>query len=186
MTWKIPKTWVANSRLNDVDLNADLRDNMMETMPAKALSADKFFVSEGLNKIGMREILMSYSSVTATINSGTSLYRFASSGPDVTITTGIMALCIWGSMINGQTTTFAYHSVSPIVPAGYTYYWDSQMDTWALHYGASRIAAHPFRAMSFKLFTGLTPGLNTFRSLYRYDGSGTATWVNRYLIVIAL
>lgn len=186
MSWTIPKTWVANTRLNDVDLNANLRDNMLETMPAKALATDKIFVTEALNRIVARDISIATSAVTATINSGSSFYRSSASGPEVTITTGAQALAIWGSKINGQITTFAYHSVSPIVPLGYPVYWDDEMDRWALHYGASRIANDPFRGMSFKLFTGLTPGQNTFRSYYRYDGSGTATWVDRYLIMIAL
>ena len=44
----------------------------------------------------------------------------------------------------------------------------------------------PFRASATSLFSGVAPGQRTFTAVYRLDGSGSATFELRSLIVIPL
>jgi hypothetical protein len=181
MTWTTPRTWVANTKLYDVDLNAHLRDNLSTTMPAMVTAAGQICVPVGLNEIAARDLSWSLVSSVATINSGSSDYRTLTGGPSITATTGTSALVLWGSTIDA-TVPAARHTVmvqGATVP-------DYVADYWTLRYGTQRTASRPFRGMSSKRFTGLSKGSNTFVSYYAYSGSGTTTFNDRFMFVIPL
>lgn len=178
MAWTTGKTWVANTRLYDVDMNAFIRDNLNGTMPALATAESQIFVTTGLNKIAARDISMS--TAAASVSATTAGYLQKTGGPNVTVTTGEQALAIWGANITGTTAGCGGEMSCD---------WDgvSAWNRYALWYGISRPINNAFRGMSAHLFTDLTPGSNTFYSMYRLTVSGgTATFTDRFLIVIAL
>lgn len=178
MAWVVLKTWVANTRLYDADINAQLRDNLNETMPAKATAAGQIFASTGLNAIAARDIQIATASgsVTATV----AQYLTKTGGPTITTTTGSRALAIYGANISSDGVGGAQMTAGWYNPGFGAYY--------SLQQSAARGSGFPFRVMSAHLFTDLPPGSNTFTCYYmRINfGSGTATFSDRYLIVIAL
>ena len=182
MAWHAPITWVANSVLTAAQLNAQLRDNMSETAPAKAAVAGSHFVTSAVNTIAERRIVTSTVStlqdlVTTTPGppaTGTYL-DLATAGPSVTLTTGANAL-VWlnvqGSTSSGTNRIWASFNVA----------------------GATTLAASDSRGIGF--FSGrygvcvqlstLTPGTNTFKMLYKNDVDGTGAFSNRTIVVMGL
>ena len=51
MAWTAPRTWVATETLTAALLNTHLRDNMLETAPAKAANAGEWFRATAANAI---------------------------------------------------------------------------------------------------------------------------------------
>lgn len=170
-------TAVAGSVYTAAQFNTFVRDNLNETAPAKATTLGGYFVTTSLNevaeRIGQRQTI-----VTSETTSSTSFTDLATVGPEVTVTTGELALVLWGAqMVNDTTDTTVRASVDVT--------------------GASTIAASDVRALSYQtssagsLFQGshvvfyddLTPGSNTFTMKYRV-GAGTGTFLRRRLIVL--
>lgn len=183
MTWISPRTWVANTRVEDVTLNQHIRDNLLETGPAKVSASGQLLVSAGLNQIAARSVVSATTAAILTVTYGgfTALYR----EPQVTVTTGTRALCLWGSKIVRNGAGATHHHVSPLDPG--TQYHQYSYGTWSISYGFDRLISDPFRAMGFKLFTELTPGSNTFQSNYFYDSfTGSGSVSDRFIIVLAL
>lgn len=183
MTWISPRTWVANTRLEDVTLNQHIRDNLLETGPAKASASGQLLVSAGLNQIAARSVASATTaaSLTVTYTGFNALYR----EPQVTVTTGTRALVFFGSKIVRAGIGAMWHHVSPLSPG--TQYHQYNLGPWAVYYAAERLISDPFRAMGFKLFTELTPGSNTFQSNYYNNGlTGSGTVSDRFIIVLAL
>ena len=69
--WTAPVTFVSNATLTAAQLNAALRDNMLETAPAKALQAGGYFTSNSANSISERSIKRSTTTTTLSITSST-------------------------------------------------------------------------------------------------------------------
>lgn len=103
MAWSTPLTAVANASLTAAQWNASVRDNLLETAPAKATTATGYFVATGTNAIAQRVPL---SSAIATDQSTTSTGGYANlttSGPAVTVTTGVAALVCFGAWMTNDT-----------------------------------------------------------------------------------
>ncbi len=178
MTWTIPKTWVAATQVTDGDLNAHIRDNLLETMPAKAVIAGDIFVVTGPNRLAAR----SPSVATVAASQGTSSSAFTNLttvGPTITVTTGTQALVMWSASVNNNGGA----AFMTVVAA--TAWVETVVKAWALIGGTQRTANAPFRGMSHKLFTDLVTGPNTFTAKYS-TGGGTATFADRTLVVIPL
>lgn len=173
MAWSAPMTAVANTVFTAAQFNQFVRDNLNETAPAKATTAGSYFVSTTLNAIVERipdEDMVATSQTTTS----TSYTDLATVGPTVTVTTGTTALVgLYNTNVNtGVTSSLMSFAVS----------------------GASSIAANDNTAIGIAgtsgvreggvfLFTGLTPGSNTFTAKYRV-GAGTGTYVDRRIWVM--
>lgn len=173
-------TAISGSVYTAAQFNTFVRDNLNETAPAKATTSGSYFVGVGPNEIAERTsttgIVEDSESTTST--SYTSL---ATVGPAVTVESGEFALVINTADITNDT-------------AG-----QSGRMTWEVS-GASTITAQDFRALRVTrpsttgagnvrasvvtAIGGLTPGMNTFTSVYRAS-AGTATFANRRLTVLA-
>jgi hypothetical protein len=177
MAWTAPMTATANSAFTASQFNAYVRDNLMETAPAKATAAGQFFVSTGVNAIAAR------TPDSATVSTGetttsTSFGNLTTTGPVVTATTGTRALvsvgagmthntdtgkCYMGYAVSGASTIAADETTTAIFQA--------------LSAGAGANACYTH------LLEGLTPGSNTFTAQYKSSGN-TATFSGRHLSVI--
>lgn len=181
MAWSTPLTAVANSALTAAQWNASVRDNLLETSPAKATAAGRIFVSTGANAIAERVI----DQVTNTDSGTTSSTSFTdltgtAVGPSVTVTTGTRAL-VWFSCQMGNSGTNAVTQAAVAVSGATTLAADNTKDLYIDGLGGGQA----IRAGIVELFTGLTPGSNTFTLKYRV-GSGTGTFYDRAIGVIAL
>lgn len=179
MAWNAPLTWAGNQVPTAAQLNAQIRDNLLETMPAKATAVGSIFTGTGVNTIAERFVDMARVDTSQTTSS-TSYVDLATAGPSVSVTTG--------------TTAFVFTSchLSNSVLDGYAYM------SWAVS-GASSIAANDPVALvngavnatqvvsggMVDVVTNLTPGVNTFTAKYRVD-TGTGTFLRRILAVLPL
>lgn len=191
MAWTAPMTAASNSQFDAAQFNTHVRDNLLESDPAKALGTDNYFVSTSANAITTRAPGSASTSGlgTTTSTSYTASLTGSSSGPAVTLTTSTVALVLFSvgmanTLINAQ--MFASIKVSgdtPTIPSS---------DTWAIITDGMQQWGNPNepadqhnRRQSVKLFTGLTAGTNTFTIEYKV-GSGTGRFRTRDLIVYPL
>ncbi len=181
MAWTAPMTAVANAVFTAAQFNTHVRDNLLETGPAKATTAGSYFVTNAANSIGERVVGAQTQATTGTTTS-TSYVTALTGGTTCTVTvnTGTQAIVI----LRGN--------MSPGVASNVTYMaYDIS--------GASTIAASDARSMSIVnsgtaqgntpsssfYQTGLTAGSNVFTLQHRTN-AGTSTYSNRELIVFPL
>lgn len=179
MAWSTPLTAVANTAFTAAQFNASVRDNLLETGPAKATTAGRIFVTTGANAMAERAITDEYLS-TAQTSTSTSYTDLATVGPDVVVTTGTSALVVVSAQMSNSTTAelvFMSWAVSGATTV-------SADDAWALAF-ASNPGGQAMHASSVYKATSLTSGSNTFRAKYKATG-GTGTWSRRSIIVIGL
>lgn len=179
MAWTTPLTAVSNAPLTAAQWNASVRDNLLETAPAKSTTAGSIFVSTGANGIAQRPVLSGTVDTSETTTS-TSYTDLATVGPVVTATTGDKALVLYAAQFNNSV-------------AG-----NSSFVSWAVS-GSSTVAAgdatslnldaaanfQDMRASDLRRVTGLNSGSNTFTMKYRVS-AGTGAYQRRHLIIIGL
>ncbi|WP_422744365.1 hypothetical protein ACN27B_08760 [Micromonospora sp. WMMD754] len=158
--------------------NTHVRDNLLETAPAKATAAGRIMVTTGPNAIAER-VVGSDTVITAQTTASTLWTDLGTVGPQVTITTGTTALVILSALMSNNT-------------AGA----NAQMGVAVS--GASSVGANTDNAVivessaSGDLYqvsyafpiTGLTAGTNTFTAKYQVGVGGTGTFQRRRLIVL--
>jgi hypothetical protein len=175
-------TAVANAAFTAAQFNASVRDDFLETAPAKATTAGGIFVATGANSIAQRIPTTATVSTSNTVTF-TTYGDPATAGPAVTVTTGTQAIVIvTASISNG--TTGGDNRVDFAVSGATT---RAAADSTALiHQVAAANQAH--RSSVVNLITSLTAGSNTFTSKYRITatGGGTATFNDRVITVIPL
>jgi hypothetical protein len=172
-------TAVANSALTAAQWNASVRDNLLETAPAKATAAGRIFVSTGANAIAER-VISAATVDTQQTTASTSFTDLATVGPSVTVTTGTRALCLFGAqMSNNGANNMVKCAVA--VSGATTIAAEDEHDV----YMDGAPANQQSRAMAARLFTTLNAGSNTFKMQYKV-GSGTGSFLDRHLIVMAL
>jgi len=172
-------TAVANTAFTAAQFNLHVRDNLLETAPAKATTAGRLFVATGANAIAERAndaVNVATSETTAS----TSYTDLTTPGPSVTVTTGTKAIIMIGArMANNTLGEICSASVditgaSTIVAA----------DGRAIRFESS--AANDIARLGYGyIMTGLASGSNTFKLQYKVTG-GTGTFVDRHLSVQAL
>lgn len=174
MAWTAPKTFVANTTLTATDLNIYLRNNFLETAPAKATTSGSLFVGAGPNAIVERKSQLA--TITAAEGtSSTSYTNLETVGPAVTVTTGprvliIISAAISSSVVNTQ--NFMGYEIS-----GTT----SQAATDTLSLSTDGIAADKTnRRCTILMEETLNPGVNTFTCKYKVT-AGTGTFQNRFI-----
>lgn len=159
-------------------MNTYLRDNLLETMPAKATDYTSWFTSSSPNSIDQRGI-ETETEADAVTTSSTSFVSL-SGGPAVTVNTGTSALIIFAAGMENNTADRECQMAVRVtgatnIPAS---------DVYAL-LSDGRQAGNLARFFNFRLENNLTAGANQFECQYAV-GSGTGTWRDRTLTVIAL
>lgn len=179
MAWTTPLTGVANASLTAAQWNASVRDNLLETAPAKATTAGSIFVTSAANTIVERipqtNLVVGSDSVTATSYANTS-----TPGPAVTATSSAKALIFTsGHMVNNTASisTYMAHEISGATTI-------AAADTWALEHRGSSSGSDMLNATRCHLETALNSGANTFTVKYRVSGASTGTVQRRHLTVI--
>lgn len=178
MAWTTPVTAVSGALLTAAQWNASVRDNLLETAPAKATTSGRIFVSTGANAIAQREIRTSIVAAGETTAS-TSFTNLATAGPTITsITTGPLALISVNSQANntldGPSSRHSF-DISGATTSSAT----SERGT------LSQNSASKDTRYGICTLQTVTAGSNTFTSKYLVS-SGTGHWQDRELIVMAL
>ena len=177
MAWNAPMTAVAGTIFTAAEFNTYVRDNLNECPTAKATGAAQFFVSTGPNAIAARQ-MSNQSVATSQTTSSTSYTDLATVGPTVAVTTGTLAMVLFASRIQNSLTNGAAEvsvAVSGASSVAANGAWSLKLDGIA--------SANALRLGMVHMFSGLTPGSNTFTLKYLV-GSGTGTFSDRELIVL--
>lgn len=181
MAWTVPLTAVSNATLTAAQWNATVRDNLLETAPAKATTAGRIFVATGTNSIAERAIS---SAVVATQQGVTSVtYANPSTpGPAVTVTTGTSAIAIASALISGSNNgAFTGYGVTVSGASSI-----AAADADGFMFVPSTAASAGVRGSVCIHYPGtLTAGSNTFTMQYRAS-AGTVTISDRKITVIGL
>jgi hypothetical protein len=179
MVWTAPVTWVDSNVLTAGELNTFLRDDMLETMPAKATAALQHFVGAGPNAINSRQIGTSVIETTESTSS-TSYVDLTTPGPSVTATTGTQALVFWSAYMENADQSAGDNSTS---------YMSIDVSGATTTAAADNIALRALTAFNHNQSAGmshlfaLTSGSNTFTVKYKTSGT-TSKFNRRQLIVI--
>ncbi len=187
MAWTTPMTAASNATFTAAEFNAHVRDNLLETEPAKSTTPDAYFVSTAANTITQRTPSSQVVNTMQTTSS-TSYTNLTTTGPVVTVTTGTAALVLFSAGM-ANTSSDAQMVVSVAVSGATTV---AESDTWAIMTDGMAPWGNPNepadqhnRRGSVKIFTGLNAGSNTFTMKYKV-GSGTGRFRYRELIVYPL
>lgn len=173
-------TAVAGATFTSAAFNQFVRDNLLETAPAKATAASQLFVSTGPNAITTR--VPSQASVSTLQSTTSSSYvDLTTVGPRITLDTGTIAFCWFAashshSADNNETACSVAVSGASTVAASNA--WQHSVD--------GIVGGNFVRGSSFHIFTGLTAGTNIFTMKYRVGASGTASFRDRELGVLPL
>lgn len=178
MAWTTPVTAVAGTLLTAAQWNASLRDNLLETAPAKATTSGRIFVATGANSIAQREVKQGQVLSQETTGS-TSYTDITTVGPSVTVTTGTLAhVSIQCQMFNSGSSSSNWSSYA--ISGATT---QASNDQVAISCeGAAATQAFKFGGSCLET---VTAGSNTFKQQYRV-GSNTGTFDDRNIIVWAL
>lgn len=177
MAWSAPFTAVANATYTAAQHNASVRDNLLETAPAKATTPGSFFASTGTNTIAERITQSAVTPATET-TTNTSYVDLSTVGPTVTATTGVRAFVFISAQLTGNTSTLG--SFMSFEVSGATSV--SATDTSALVYYVSSVNL-PVQATRV-IAQGLTAGSNQFRAKYKVAGATTGSFSQRNISVI--
>jgi hypothetical protein len=177
MAWTAPITFVSNTVLTASQLNTYLRDNMLETLPARATTPGGFFVVHGKNQIA-EQLPVSAFVPTDESTSETAYTDLATGGPAVTVNTGTAALVMLNTHCQQSNSTAAWMSYE----VGGATSSDAQDNRAVMLQNSS-----PQRSGMAILHEELTPGSNTFTAKYRMTGTtGTASFQSRRIAVLPL
>lgn len=180
MTWTTPMTAVAGSVYTAAQFNTFVRDNLLETAPAKATATGGYFVTTNTNQISER--VPGQDEVLSSETTSNTLYTdLATAGPAVTVTTGDRAVVMLSARVQSNTVgQSGYASVQ--VSGASTIAAD---DNRAV--GLSAAAANQLVVASHVSVVTVVPGSNTFTMKYRStSGAATATFANRRIAVFPL
>lgn len=174
MAWTAPMTAVAGNVFTAVQFNTHVRDNLLETMAAKARTPGAMFGGNGLNVIAERFPDWSYRSTSST-TTGTSYGDLADgAGPSITVNSGtIAAVFIYCTQYNtaGNAAWMSFEVTGATSL--------SASDSWAVQLqgtGGQKVGAG-------LVFDTLTAGSNTFTAKYRVSTAGTGTFSHRRIAV---
>lgn len=178
MAWTAPFTAVAGVTFTAAMWNAGLRDDMLETMPAKATAAGQAFATTGPNAIAARVPTRAVIA-TAETTASTSLVDLTTPGPAITLTTGASAIYMISSFVQNATATQG--GVISVAVSGAT----------TIAANANRVlrvmsttAGENSKLTYIGMFDGsLNAGSNTFTAKYAVPNSGTASFSTRELMV---
>ena len=179
MAWTAPMTAVDGAIFTASQFNANIRDNFLETAPAKATTEGGYFTVNGLNSIVQR--LPGSANIDALQTTlSTTFTDLATVGPTVTVNTGTRALVVIGSSLtNGMADGF---SIMGVTISGATSI--TATDAKSLNFKQTGTdISQTIQASWVEMYTTLTPGSNTFTAKYRVTVD-TGTFTRRRMIVI--
>lgn len=177
MAWTAPMTAVAGATFTAAEFNTYVRDNLNECPTAKATGDAQFFVSTAANAVAARQLSSAVIATSQTTTS-TTYTDLTTVGPQVTVTTSTRALVIFATEIDNSSSTGASSASVAVSGASSV----SASNAWRMVRDGIT-AGNVNRWAMVHLFTGLTPGSNTFTMKYLV-GSGTGTFANRELTVL--
>lgn len=180
MAWTAPKTWLPTEAPTAANLNIHLRDNLLETMTAKATQISSHFVTSTAHTI-VERYMDSAVVATAQSTTSTSFVNLATVGPSVTATTGTTAMVFISCRMRQNTDShdsYASWAISGATTRA------ALTDTAVQQDGVP--ANSNWRVGSVDLINTLNPGVNTFTMQYRADSTGasTATFSDRLIVVV--
>jgi len=158
-------------------MNSHVRDNLLETAPAKAAIAGQYFVATGANAITVAradtdEVL------TSETTASTSFTNLSTSGPSVTVTVQSRAMIFVSARVFNSTAG-ALNLVSVDISGASTV---SSADNRALLYESGNANDNLMATWNY-MHTGLSSGSTTFKLEYRVT-AGTGTFSNRRIVVV--
>lgn len=203
MAWTAPRTWGATEVVTAALLNEQIRDNLNETMCAKARTRGGFYVTDeadttanlsttdpdDANHKTIVERNCSAQRIAAAEQldsavAGIGVFAdLATVGPTVTVETGQQALVFMSAtIINDHTSMQSVMSWGLTGATNRPTYFDpiSLMQDGAKQTGAV------WNFSQADHMKGLIPGVNTFTCKYRVGGATKATFSNRLLAVFPL
>lgn len=193
MAWTDPKTWSNGETLTAQDLNKYLRDNMLVTEAAIALTPSAWFVATGDNEIEERAWYMATVETNdietlAGDNPASAYHDLDTVGPVVTATTGTQALVIMSvqSSSDKVSTIGDFNHIAAVackVSGATTISALSSGTAFSNPEGNSAIQ----QTSNIAFFDNLNPGENTFTMQYRvFPDDNTGAYQNRTLVVLPL
>lgn len=180
MAWTAPMTAVANTAFTAAQFNTYVRDNLLETAPAKATTAGSLIVSAGANQIAER-IPARATDYTARTTASTS-YTSLASPVSVTVSSGVQAIVFFTARISNNTAGQTGYVALEFEYEGST---SPAADVSSLQF-TSASSNQAFQG-SYATLSGIgySAGINTITMKQRVSG-GTGTFDNRILTVIPL
>lgn len=179
MAWTAPMTAIAGSVFTAAQFNTFIRDNLAETAPAKATTPGAHFAVSDTNQITERIPAEAFNATSDTTTATSFGALAGSSGPSVSVATGVAALVsVTADLVcdtNAQSAraTFEVTGASTVAAA----------DTRAIRNIRESLTNNALFSGVF-LMTGLTPGTNVFNMVYRTSGASTSTFANRRITVV--
>lgn len=172
-------TAVSNAGLTASQWNASVRDNLLMTAPAVAVSAGGLIATASANVVVQRT--PAAASVTAgestTSTSYTSTLTNSSVGPSVTVACGTRALVAFHTrQITSVNNINAWTSYAISAPTNL-----AANDSWALSYDV--VGTQVYHGLTL-VEPNVTAGTNTFTMQYRIGGTATATFGSRRINVV--
>lgn len=178
MAWTAPRTWVTSEVVTASIMNTHVRDNFLETAPAKATTANGIILSgTSVNSIVTRVPGVDFVSASESTTS-TSYTDLSTSGPSISMTTGTRALVGVGAYMSSNTAGSS--ALMSWAVSGATTL--SATDDRAAR-KESGVANDPTTVMWVYRYTLLTAGSNTFTAKYRADAN-TASFDDRHMWVL--
>jgi hypothetical protein len=179
MAWSTPLTAVANAALTAAQWNASVRDNLLETAPAKATTAGSHFAATGTNSIAQRTCAID-SVLTNQSTASTTYADLTTAGPLVSVAHGVTAMvsiAAWmANDTSGARSLMSYRlSGSNTVAAV-----DDSAAAFNPQTGSASIFVCCARTW---LQTGLSAGTDQFRSVYRVT-AGNGSFQTRSIVVM--
>lgn len=171
-------TAVANTTFTAAQFNTHVRDNLNETVPAKATTQGGYFVTSAANSV-VERIPVVASIATTENTTSTSFTDLATVGPTVTTTTGPTALVLVTAQMSNNTTGVISRAGFDVSGATTL----AAQDLLSLGY-ESGAANDSVQASYSIILAGLTSGSNTFTMKYKTQAAGTASFSNRRLSVL--
>jgi len=178
MAWTTPMTAVAHDTFTAAEFNLHLRDNLeyLKTTQDSVVSTQSGLVTD----VGTLQTQVAaltpvvHTVLTSQSTSSTTYTNLSTVGPTVTVATGTVAMVHYAARVsnnqNGSPILFS------VAVSGATSI--SASDDWAVLVEHDSSSSDSSSVGRTHLFTGLTPGNNTFTM--RYRGEGTAGWSATY------
>lgn len=180
MSWTAPMTAVAGSVFTAAQFNTHVRDNLLETAPARATTAGRHFAVTGSNEIAERASVTDFISTSESTGSA-SYTDLATIGPTVSVTTGVQAWVFTSAFANNDTAGTSNSFAHEISGASSSSANDNHRGLYVREGSTTGVTGGRFTSVNLR--TGLTPGVNTFTMKYKTSG-GTSTFSTRTISVL--
>jgi hypothetical protein len=184
MAYTTPLTGVANATLTAAQWNASVRDNLLETAPAKVTATGQLIVGNGVNSIAARKPVRVKTAGGPQNTTSATPVDLATVGPTVgPISTGASAIYIVSAYISHATATSGGYMGVTVSGASAI-----PMDLLDCLRSISATSSLKEKKSYVGMFDStLTPGSNTFTAKYASTSGGTsAIFEERELIVMPL